>query len=278
MGFQAGDVNLYRFVGNDPTNATDPSGLDPMNFNPGPVGPDKGSALLSPLPDPPASRERLGKWDFKMKPMSSKENPLRNAAGMRGSITFTPDPKLAPQTKSIRLVQTWRVIDGNGFVKFFDPKDPDKMGEVNKVTTPEHARSVGLVARVIEPGWRVDYRPRDLEKVAQVTPYYQAHSPTPDRDTYPGYNVMGKPPKEASLGDMPSGFGVDSRFEFETTAVDTETGQLLGTIRWGFTIRASKTDPDLFLAEPFEPVESRFPSASSQAAIDLFLRYYKAKW
>jgi uncharacterized protein RhaS with RHS repeats len=26
-GFQAGDVNLYRFVGNDPTNRVDPSGL-----------------------------------------------------------------------------------------------------------------------------------------------------------------------------------------------------------------------------------------------------------
>jgi hypothetical protein len=27
LGFQAGDTNLYRYVGNDPTNATDPSGL-----------------------------------------------------------------------------------------------------------------------------------------------------------------------------------------------------------------------------------------------------------
>jgi hypothetical protein len=26
MGFRAGDANLYRFVGNDPANATDPSG------------------------------------------------------------------------------------------------------------------------------------------------------------------------------------------------------------------------------------------------------------
>ena len=27
-GFDAGDGDLYRYVGNDPTNATDPSGLD----------------------------------------------------------------------------------------------------------------------------------------------------------------------------------------------------------------------------------------------------------
>ena len=32
----AGDVNLYRFVGNDPTNATDPSGLESGNPNPTP--------------------------------------------------------------------------------------------------------------------------------------------------------------------------------------------------------------------------------------------------
>jgi hypothetical protein len=29
MGFAANDVNLYRFVGNNPSNATDPSGLRP---------------------------------------------------------------------------------------------------------------------------------------------------------------------------------------------------------------------------------------------------------
>ena len=28
IGFDAGDTNLYRYVGNNPTNATDPSGLD----------------------------------------------------------------------------------------------------------------------------------------------------------------------------------------------------------------------------------------------------------
>lgn len=31
LGFAAGDVNLYRYVGNSPTNATDPSGLEPPN-------------------------------------------------------------------------------------------------------------------------------------------------------------------------------------------------------------------------------------------------------
>jgi hypothetical protein len=30
MGFDAGDPNLYRYTGNDPTNATDPSGMEPL--------------------------------------------------------------------------------------------------------------------------------------------------------------------------------------------------------------------------------------------------------
>src|SRR5262249_27514185 len=30
-GFGAGDANLYRYVGNSPTNATDPSGLGPQS-------------------------------------------------------------------------------------------------------------------------------------------------------------------------------------------------------------------------------------------------------
>src|SRR5262249_32311224 len=35
-GFGAGDPNLYRDVGNDPTNATDPSGLEPDQEEPTP--------------------------------------------------------------------------------------------------------------------------------------------------------------------------------------------------------------------------------------------------
>ncbi len=38
LGFAAGDANLYRYVGNDPTNATDPTGLEEQHFS-GPYGP-----------------------------------------------------------------------------------------------------------------------------------------------------------------------------------------------------------------------------------------------
>ena len=32
LGFAGGDLNLYRYVKNEPTNATDPSGLSPDDF------------------------------------------------------------------------------------------------------------------------------------------------------------------------------------------------------------------------------------------------------
>src|SRR2546421_515233 len=34
LGFTAGDTNLYRYVGNSPTNATDPRGLEPLPLTP----------------------------------------------------------------------------------------------------------------------------------------------------------------------------------------------------------------------------------------------------
>ena len=38
LGFDAGDANLYRYVGNDPVDYTDPTGLEEQNFS-GPNGP-----------------------------------------------------------------------------------------------------------------------------------------------------------------------------------------------------------------------------------------------
>ena len=34
IGFAAGDANLYRYVGNQPTTLTDPSGLEPSQLTP----------------------------------------------------------------------------------------------------------------------------------------------------------------------------------------------------------------------------------------------------
>jgi RHS repeat-associated protein len=59
IGFTAGDVNLYRYVGNGPVNGTDPSGLQtyPLPAGPGgsPIGqPWPGSPKPSPWPSGPS--------------------------------------------------------------------------------------------------------------------------------------------------------------------------------------------------------------------------------
>lgn len=45
IGFDAGDMDLYRYVGNDPTNATDPSGLAKLIVVSTPSGPDGGVSV-----------------------------------------------------------------------------------------------------------------------------------------------------------------------------------------------------------------------------------------
>jgi len=47
MGFEAGDANLYRYVGNGPTNAVDPEGTDI------PGDPSVGQVMPRPKPKPP---------------------------------------------------------------------------------------------------------------------------------------------------------------------------------------------------------------------------------
>ena len=42
IGFDAGDMDLYRYVGNDPVNAIDPSGLRKLIIVSTPSGPDDG--------------------------------------------------------------------------------------------------------------------------------------------------------------------------------------------------------------------------------------------
>jgi RHS repeat-associated protein len=51
MAFAAGDTNLYRYVGNDPVNETDPSGLEP----PTKPFPEIDPELLVDLPEPKSS-------------------------------------------------------------------------------------------------------------------------------------------------------------------------------------------------------------------------------
>lgn len=55
---EAGGLNLYRYVSNDPLQYVDPTGLDPV---PAPVGPD-GAPLPPPIPLPPGKDGQPNRW------------------------------------------------------------------------------------------------------------------------------------------------------------------------------------------------------------------------
>ena len=61
LGEAAGDPNFYRYVGNDPTNLTDPSGLRPALANPDVVDYDGGVQGQSPNPSSPKDQPSNGK-------------------------------------------------------------------------------------------------------------------------------------------------------------------------------------------------------------------------
>src|SRR5690606_33103175 len=54
IGFAAGDTNLYRYVGNDPANGTDPSGLESRKPRPA-TKPNGVSMVGTPSRKPPRS-------------------------------------------------------------------------------------------------------------------------------------------------------------------------------------------------------------------------------
>ena len=77
LGFAAGDTNLYRYVGNDPTNATDPSGLEQ-------------DITVTPIADPPAPTTPLNGIPFDKKLLKPATLELDKTPGKAASITFYP--------------------------------------------------------------------------------------------------------------------------------------------------------------------------------------------
>jgi hypothetical protein len=59
LGFEAGDVNLYRYVHNGPTAATDPSGLGPIYATLPPVTAPGSSTVVNPGHGEPISKATL---------------------------------------------------------------------------------------------------------------------------------------------------------------------------------------------------------------------------
>lgn len=70
LGFAAGDANLYRYVGNSPTNFTDPSGLSPVGHH----------WVPSSVVDDPAIRPHLSDKAYQLQ-QGSYSGATRDAQG-----------------------------------------------------------------------------------------------------------------------------------------------------------------------------------------------------
>jgi RHS repeat-associated protein len=134
LGFDAGDANLYRYVGNEPTDVTDPSGL------------------AAPPPGPERIRgNRFGDWTISQVGINA---PLFGLAtgddadnwGSLAKITFTPAPG-AVTADTVGFIQIVRIT----MVKVDDPAQKKDMTHRG----PEKTKH-----RITRKGWAVDRQPR----------------------------------------------------------------------------------------------------------------------
>jgi hypothetical protein len=107
LGFAAGDANLYRYVGNDPASATDPTGL--IERFPPPSKPDVGEFLRT---DPDV-------WDSWLKSLKTDKNGDKHEEG--GWIYFNPDNG----SLRVKIAPPERHKDRNNSIDLSNPPAPD---------------------------------------------------------------------------------------------------------------------------------------------------------
>jgi hypothetical protein len=165
-----------------------------------------------------------GKFQMNMK---TQKNPGAKS-GLRGTITFKPDQTGADSTK-IRLFQAVRLED------LTTKKEYVWTG----ADAPRTAIQTAADAKKgIDPGWGIDINPAGLAKRTKksdprVSPYYRDYWPNVANSkdgSKKGASIV-----EASLWDYP-GWSKNCRFSFETVAKAVDTGEIYGTVQWGFTI------------------------------------------
>jgi hypothetical protein len=182
---------------------------------------------------------------------------------MSGTIKFTPDQTGGDSTK-IRLYQALRDFDlGTGADYVWTGGDAGR----NSFRTTADAK------RGIEAGWGIDINPaaastRTKKSDPRVSPYYRDYWPnaTESQDG----SKKGAAVTPASLWDYP-GSGGNRRFSFETVAKAVDTGEVYGTVLWGFTISdASKGTIDHEYA-----AGRNVTLAETDAALKQFDRHYR---
>ena len=193
--------------------------------------PRRGSMIARDIA-PGAHAGALGTMDIKM--LAKNEAATGGRTGLKGSVTFTPDPK-SPYSSKIGLVQ---------IVKFTDAKGADQNSASMPAASTPHLRTTEDKAGGVEGGYLTDVLHADFgtgrptvpaPKGQAHTPYYEGASPEFGfRRAEDAQNI-----KAAKIEDFPStsAKGNDINFAFETVAKGDDNQVVYGAVKWAFNIR-----------------------------------------
>jgi len=162
IGFDAGDINLYRYVGNSPTNATDPSGLQPPAYGTRPFWQTEPRSFL----DISGSRDR----DLVMRAIASVDTQFR----LSTIPVLTPNGEARPflGITADRANISGRAMNGGGVIS--QPiATPAQLARINIRVNLLHLKQ-GLVDGIFNmvmnnPARDVDFDPDPVAAMANRT-------------------------------------------------------------------------------------------------------------
>ena len=216
-GFGAGDSNLYRIVGNDPTNVTDPSGLETVNA--------KGGNIT---------------WDI----------TIPNSKGdiVVGEFTYKPGPK--NDHNAISFLQVVRIgavgglttFPGRGTQKHWKMLSDDGMDYIDHVPGSFDGPWYGAKWDSEKKDWvdNVDSKGNVWGRLGW--------GPRSPRGKKVGKGNNAEMTDQVENGYGRHGLGTVTII-LETAAVDIDTGEVLGVVEWGFEI-ADRKNSNIELYEP----------------------------
>jgi hypothetical protein len=234
-------TDLYQLSFSNPLAFLDPSGL---------------AATTQPTSQPstqPVYNVSNGGFSFNMAPSTPQAGIIGGKYGMYGFLGFLPNDK-CPKCKSVGFVQTIRVTNLDDPTLHYYP---DPLAGLDKQLATQDDPNGN-----IDGGTIVDFDPLIGGK-GSATPYYRQNfgGTKGTRDGSSG--VFGINP--AIIRDAPR-FPQHVLVEIETVAVCEDTGQTLGSVRWGYSYDGTNVAMS-------DPSASDDPTPSWKAAYGKFLAW-----
>ncbi len=208
-------ANVYQMELSNPVNFTDASGLG-------------GEPTTAPTTKP-YTELPVANGVFRIQSIPYEPAGIGDPAALRTLIIFFPK-KPCPICKSIRFVQITRFSDPGGHHSLADAQK----GFEGLMTTEDKSKGV-------EAGFILDFRGVDsngnaiVQRGKPVPQYFTSNFPSKydSNGTSDGTNDGA----QARMYDLPFAPNTSqATFEAETSAVCEQTGKVLATIKWGFTI------------------------------------------